>query len=141
MTARPALAALSLLALSLSLPQTAAAEKTMCGVRSVLVGLEGAQGDSAALPALGVTPSAPAVGLAVPANAEVLWCASPDDPRCAPADAGAGSGAELRSGAAVFVLPAAPPDVATSPVSTLRDARVGSRARAGVRRSLDRPPR
>lgn len=146
MTRRPALAALALVAFSLSLPQTAAAEKTMCTVRGAFAALDGSElgaPRSARSPqVVGASSAASAVGLAVPAHVvEVLWCASPDDPRCAPARSGSGSRMDFSGGGLVFVVPATPPRVANAPVSSLRNAPAGGGAQRGVTGSLDRPPR
>ena len=142
---RPTLATLALLALSLALPHTAAAEETMCGLRGTVVALDASELDatpSPALPVFGAFSVAPAAAPVLGGDAgEVLWCVSADDPRCAPAHPSSGSTTQLGGGTTVFVIPASHPPVADAPSRTLRDARERSCARMGVRRSLDRPPR
>ena len=140
---RPALATLALVGLSLALPHTAAAEEAMCGLRSTVVALEASELEAALAPevfgAFSVAEVAPPAAPSDPG--EILWCASSNDPRCAPAHTGTGGTLELRGGGAVFVLPSTPPPTADSPTSTLRDVNETARSRSGVRRSLDRPPR
>ena len=143
---RPILTTLALLALSLSLPQLAAAEESMCGVRSTVATVDISELDAILTPAPAFpvfraysAAEAPAPSLAV--DAEILWCASSDDPRCAPAHPGSGSTTPPTSSASASVLPASHPSVADSPIATLRETRERSAARSGFTRSLDRPPR
>ena len=140
---RPALATLALVGLSLALPHTAAAEEAMCGLRSTVVVLEASELEAALTPEVfGAFSAAEVAPPATPSDSgEILWCASSNDPRCAPAHTGTGGTVELRGGGAVFVLPSAYPPIADSPASTLRVASQRARSRSGVRRSLDRPPR
>lgn len=144
---RPLLTTLALLALSLSLPQLAAAEESMCGLRSTVVAVDISELDAmltpsvAAFPVFGAYSMAPAPTPSLAVDAEILWCTSSDDPRCAPAHPGSGSTTPLTSSAFVFVLPAAHLPVAEAPIATLRETPERSAARSGFTRSLDRPPR
>jgi hypothetical protein len=73
---------------------------------------------------------------------DVLWCASPDDPRCAPARHGAGGIVQLWLGGVVFVLPPRP--ATTVPPAAGTSVRPGNEvagAADGVRRGILRPPR
>ncbi len=144
---RPLLTTLALLALSLSLPQLAAAEESMCGLRSTVVAVDIPELDAILTPPASAFPvfgaysmaAAPAPSLAL--DTEILWCASSDDPRCTPAHPGSGSSTPLTRSASVFVLPASHPPVADSPLATLRETPERSAAQVGFARSLDRPPR
>jgi|GEM_PF-6955091 len=143
---RPLLTTLALLALSLSLPQLAAAEESMCGLRSTVIAVDISELDAIltpapAFPVFGAYSMAAAPAPSLGVDTEILWCTSPDDPRCAPAHPGSGSTTPLTSSASVFVLPASHPPVADAPIATLRETPERSAARSGFTRSLDRPPR
>lgn len=134
------------LALLVALPHRAAAEETMCGLRGVVVVVvEASEVDALltpGLPLFGAFSASPALAPAVAGDAgEVLWCASPDDPRCAPAHSGSGSTTSLRDATSLFIIPTSPPPVAEAPISTLADTGERLGAPSGVLRSIDRPPR
>lgn len=167
---RAALALVATLALGAALPRLALADDAMCGVRGasnfgaaafgggvfaggmfgpgVLVSV--AAGESVALeaswmpvaPVFGAMSSAPVAAPAAATDAtEILWCASADDPRCAPADSDAGGSPRLGDGLLHWVVPARAPRIAASPSRLLRDTAASGNPRAGASRSLERPPR
>ncbi len=160
---RAALAAFTFLALGLALPRLAAADDAMCGVRpAVSLGegareawLEGTQPEGSrlngmvrdglltpAVPVFGAMSSAPvAAPDAAPDAPEILWCASADDPRCAPCDSDAGGSPRLGDGGWQWLVPARAPRVAESPSSSLRSGDPAGRPHPGVSRAIDRPPR
>ncbi|MDH5672253.1 MAG: hypothetical protein OEZ06_08895 [Myxococcales bacterium] len=77
--------------------------------------------------------------LAEPEQDELLWCASPDDPRCAPRGGSSGSyrdGGLQHAGSAN--APGTRPDAEGR--QSPRSARLGLAPRAGVQGALERPP-
>lgn len=71
----------------------------------------------------------------------VLWCASPDDPRCSPLDSGASGSslAQAKLGCTGCNLPAHP--VLREPAAMSCGGQYSGSAREGVLARLERPPR
>jgi hypothetical protein len=156
---RAAFALAASLALGAALPRLALADDTMCSVRGVAsapgalgsgVLVSVAPGEAVAIeaswlpgvPVFGAMSRAPvAAPAAGPDASEILWCASADDPRCAPADSDAGGSPRLGDGTLHWVVLARAPRVAASPSTSLRDAATSGGPLGGVARSLERPPR
>jgi hypothetical protein len=148
---RAAIALAATLALGAALPRLALAEDAMCGVRGgsafrdAALLAESVSFEASWMPAapvFGAMSSVPVVAsAAVPDADEILWCASPDDPRCAPAESGAGGSPRLGDGFMHWVVPARSPGVAASPCVSLREVAALGGPSLGVVRSLERPPR
>ncbi len=129
--ARFALVTAASLAAFGTLPFAAAAEDSMCLAGDALFAFQ-------SVDLLGVEPAAPTGD---GDEREILWCASPDDPRCSPAQpAPQGSSSFLP-----FAFPAAGvaacPELGAPTWTLLARTSIEGQALAGVRQRVERPPR
>lgn len=74
-------------------------------------------------------------------SGRVLWCASADDPRCAPRDSAPNHGSQVLDGAHIAFSTLRTPRIAAPPIARRPFAAELERGRAGFEDELERPPR
>lgn len=111
-----------------TMPLVASAEAPMCAAGDALFAFQSVE-------LLGVVPSAPA-----DEDREILWCASPDDPRCSPAQPAPQSSSFVPFAFAAAGVPARP-KLGAPTWALFERTSIEGQPLAGVRQRVERPPK